>query len=179
MASLNYTEREKDIPYNMRAICTINDVYKILEQAISENIKEYRLMYAFDNEIFTMGYEKTDKYLFMVWCPDGSIRTFDTLDEMKKRVTLGHNITILREFLTGNDESLMEASITDNFMLKSFLVYDNNKDYNLNIDDKINAQIQKLIERKPKVDDKTSNSTIMAIIIIVVILLIFVFFMLK
>ena len=174
--SLLYINREVDTKYKMRAICVVNILYKLIEQAISEGIDEYKIMYAYEEELFTMGYEKKEKYTFAVWCPDNSVRTFDSLDELKKKVTLGHEVTVLREFLTGPEQKIAEVGLEDNFILKPFLVHSNNRDYNRNMSKPIADMMQKLADSKIQKVDKASKSTLIAIVIMIVVLLVFVFF---
>ena len=177
--SLIYNNREVNLKYVMRAICVIDEVYKIIEHAIDEGINEYKLMYAYDEQLYTMGYEKKDKYIFAVWCPDGSIRTFDSLEDVKHKVTLGHSVTIIREFLTGPNGSAVEVPLESNFMLKPFLVHNNNKDYNLNMSDQISEVMQRLADSKVERLDNNGKSTLIIMAIIFAVLLIFVFFIIK
>ena len=177
--ALAYQYREAKLKYNMRALCVIDEVYKILEEAINEGINEYKLMYAYDEQLYTMGYENKGKYVFAVWCPDGTVRTFESIEEMKGKVTLGHSVTILREFLTGKEGKAIEVSIEDNFMLKPFMVHNNSKDYNTNMSEPIADAMQKLADAHVERIDSNGKSTVIIVAIIVIILLILLYTVFK
>ena len=167
-SSLLFNYRNIIKTYDKRAICDINVLFDLLKIALEEKlltnknyaIQMYMLVYAYDGELYSIGYERDEDIRFF-YLHDNDYMIFDSLEQLSSNIKLNHNVTVLREFqnnnlngkfvptisgiavsafidsLSLNDGNVIETNINDNYILKKYLVSKDNNNFNYNMSEKL------------------------------------------
>lgn len=174
--------------YSKRSICNVEVIYELFQEALNEGIKLYILTYAYDNQIYALGYENFEKIEYYYYLPDGNITKYDNLDSLKNSVILNHDITILREFQnntlessvlmpgtnmiialgnTLDNENIAEVSIRDNFILKKYLVTEKDSNFNYNLSDELIKDYNQMLIKSKK-EQKDINLFMIGIVVFLI-----------
>lgn len=125
-----------------RAICTIDVLISIIEEALNEGIKKEMLIFAYKGKMYSIGYEETNFYIGL---PDTSTKEFSDINQLKQAKEIRDitaPVTVLRELVEGLGGELTEVPVSSNVMLKEYLKDVDSSDYSLNISDEIIAQYE-------------------------------------
>ena len=136
MARIKYTVRNKKVKYETRALCYIDNIIDIINRALEEDINMYLIQFAYDEKVYSVGFEKFNGLSYLAIFPNGDTIKYNSVYELRSNLNFNHNVTILREFQYEKQNSPIEVDIKDNYMLTNNIINidDDRFNYNLNSD---------------------------------------------
>ena len=152
MASLKYALRDTKLVFDKRAICMVDDLINAFDVALKENIKMQMYIFAYDGNLYSIGYDNSNGLMYMVGKPDETVDEYNSIESLKSSINFNHEITILREIQTVH-MGPMEIDIRTNHVLSNYLITSDSLNYNLNMNDELNNQmidIQKDAKKQKK-----------------------------
>ncbi len=123
-----------------RAICSVDILFNIFNIAINQNINKYMFIFAYQNKLYSIGYEKNKDITFMIGLPDSSTINFQDINELKNNeyiLSMHDKITVIQELIQDSLNNYANVPLSSNPMLSDYLVDSSAPEYNLNINDEI------------------------------------------
>ena len=171
MERLNMGVRNTDLHFDRRAIIPINKVLEIVNEAHKEGIKSYMLVYAYNEGLYSVGYEEGNELIYNYGMPDGQVLKFNSSDELLNYCKYDKNVTVLREFQDYLYNGMTEISIKDNYLLKDFLIDETNPNYNYNLNQELIEMLNNLKEEGAKDSKKTAIFLIGCVVFIIAVII--------
>lgn len=150
MGKINLKFSSRNIPLgeafcfekNARAICSIDVLFNIIEEAVEENIESYMLVYVYCGKVYSLGYDRQkDGFFYHLGFMDGGTKDFFKLEDLQTEESIRNirgDVTVCREFLSGMGD-VVEVPISSNVLLKNYLKKPGEAGYDLHITEEVQA----------------------------------------
>ena len=172
MASLKGAMRTISKKYDKRAICSINYLFDIINIALNEKISTYMIVFAYENNLYTIGYTTNNNIIFGLSLSDGSTKEFEKIDDLRNQLNFNHDVTVLREYQSIASNDIVELTIQDNYALKSYFIDSLDERFNYNMSNELINEYNNLLINANKENFKTNLFLVGGVIFIILIIII-------